>query len=78
MITVNCYGKMRRIFGDEIKVKENIRDIEELLCFLEKKNDEVKEIKEYLIFSINGKRASMKDEIRNGDKVAIFIPPTGG
>ena len=76
MIVVRFYGKMRRIFGDEIKVK-NIRNIGELLNFLEKKK-EVEEIREYLIFSINGKRASMKDEIRSGDEVAIFIPPTGG
>ncbi len=76
MIVIRFYGKMRRIFGDEIKVK-NIRNIGELLNFLEKKK-EVEEIREYLIFSINGKRASMKDEIRSGDEVAIFIPPTGG
>jgi len=76
MIVIRFYGKMRRIFGDEIKVK-NIRNIGELLNFLEKKK-EVEEIREYLIFSINGKRASMKDEIRSGDEVVIFIPPTGG
>jgi len=34
MIVVRFYGKMRRIFGDEIKVK-NIKNIKALLNFLE-------------------------------------------
>jgi molybdopterin converting factor small subunit len=48
------------------------------LKFLAEKDKTVEKIKEYLLFSINKKQASLKDKINDGDEIAIFVTPTGG
>ncbi len=78
MITVKFYGKLRQLLGDEIKIEEKIESMEDLLRFLTEKNENIKKLKEHLIFSINQKQASLHDEIRDGDEISVFLPPTGG
>lgn len=78
MITVKFYGKLRQLLGSEIKIEEEMKSIEDLLRFLAEKNENIKKLKEHLIFSINQKQASLHDEIKDGDKVSVFLPPTGG
>ncbi len=76
MIKVRFYGKMRRIFGDEKEME--VKTIEEILKILEKEREEIKNLREHFIFSINGREAGEKEELKDGDEVAIFISPTGG
>ena len=76
MIKVRFYGKMRRIFGDEKEME--VKTIEEILKILEKEREEIKNLREHFIFSINGREAGEEEELKDGDEVAIFISPTGG
>ena len=76
MVRVRFYGKMRRIFGDEREMDG--KTIEDILRVLEREREEVKNLREHLIFSINGREAKVSNAVNNEDEVAIFISPTGG
>ncbi|MCD6481337.1 MAG: hypothetical protein DRQ02_08710 [Candidatus Latescibacterota bacterium] len=76
MVRVRFYGKMRRIFGDEREMEG--KTIEDILRVLEREREEVKNLREHLIFSINGREAKVSNAVNNEDEVAIFISPTGG
>jgi len=76
MIRVRFYGKMRRIFGEEMEMEAS--SIKNLLKKLEEKSEKVKNLREHLIFSVNGEEAGENSKIKDGDEVAIFVSPTGG
>ena len=76
MVRVRFYGKMRRIFGDEREMDG--KTIEDILRVLEREREEIKNMREHLIFSINGREAKASNAVSNEDEVAIFISPTGG
>jgi len=78
MITVAFYGKFRELFGSEMTVKENIATVGELVDFLAEREQEVKRLREHLLFSVNQKQASLETPLEKGDRVAIFFIPTGG
>lgn len=77
MVKVKFYGKLRHIFGEEMEI-EGISTVGELINALEKKSEEVKKIKEHLLFSINGRQVKSGESIKEGEDVAVFLPPTGG
>ena len=76
MVRVRFYGKMRRIFGDEREMDG--KTIEDILRVLEREREEVKNLREHLIFSINGREPKVSSAVSNDDDVTIFISPTGG
>ena len=78
MITVKFYGKLRQLFGEELNIDKKIDTIEDLMNFLEEKNEAIKKLKEHLLFSINRQQAKSHDKIKDGDEIAVFLPPGGG
>jgi len=78
MLKIWFYGKLREIFGECIELNEKFKNVEELINFLARKDENVEKLKDYFLFSINKKQADLNDEINDGDEIAIFVTPTGG
>ena len=66
---------------ETIELPENVKDVEDLINFLEKKNNKYKEIfsKKHLIkVAVNKKYVNTSFKLNKNDEIAFFPPVTGG
>ena len=66
---------------EDIKIKDNIKTIGDLIAYLKKSNESYEEVfkdTSSIKVSINMETANFKDQINNNDEVAFFPPMTGG
>ena len=66
---------------ETIELPENVKDVEDLINFLEKKNNKYKEIfsKKHLIkIAVNKEYVSTSFKLDKNDEIAFFPPVTGG
>ena len=66
---------------ETIELPENVKDVEDLIDFLEKKNKKYKEIfsKKHLIkIAVNKEYVNTSFKLDKNDEIAFFPPVTGG
>ena len=66
---------------ETIELPENVEDVEDLINFLEKKNNKYKEIfaKKHLIkIAVNKEYVRTSFKLNKNDEIAFFPPVTGG
>lgn len=77
-VLVKFFGGIRKIVGAserEYELKERAR-VSDILQILLEKFPEIE--REQVLFALNHKYATLEDELKDGDEVAIFPPVNGG
>lgn len=79
-ITINTFSSVRTVCGfseKNINIKEG-STVGELQKILFKEFNELVKMEGRLLFAINEEYCDEKEILRNGDKLAIFPPVSGG